>query len=161
VVEISVNSPAVAAVSLIQEIGTGDVATVSVLTQSHIITAETHTARGIGALVSNTTGSENIAIGYLAGENNSTGNNNIHIGHTGFNESNTIRIGDASHDNAFIAGVQLVPVSSRQFKQDIHDMDKASSDLMRLRPVTFRYKKAYDSGEGRLQYGLIAEEAAE
>jgi len=27
--------------------------------------------------------------------------------------------------------------------------------------VTFRYKKAYDSGEGRLQYGLIAEEAAE
>ena len=40
-------------------------------------------------------------------------------------------------------------------------MDKASSDLMRLRPVTFRYKKAYDSGEGRLQYGLIAEEAAE
>ena len=32
---------------------------------------------------------------------------------------------------------------------------------MRLRPVTFRYKKAYDSGEGRLQYGLIAEEAAE
>ena len=39
VVEISVNSPAVAAVSLIQEIGTGDVATVSVLTQSHIITA--------------------------------------------------------------------------------------------------------------------------
>jgi len=50
VVEISVNSPAVAAVSLIQEIGTGDVATVSVLTQSHIITAETHTALGIGAL---------------------------------------------------------------------------------------------------------------
>ena len=195
VVEISVNSPAVAAVSLIQEIGAGDVATVSVLTQSHIITAETNTALGIGALdsnttgdrntasgdsalfsnttgsgntasgdsalFSNTTGSENIAIGYLAGENNSTGNNNIHIGHSGFNESNTIRIGGASHDNAFIAGVQLVPVSSRQFKQDIHDMDKASSDLMRLRPVTFRYKKAYDSGEGRLQYGLIAEEAAE
>ena len=161
VVEISVNSPAVAAVSLIQEVHTGDVATVSVLTQSHIITAETNTALGIGALVSNTTGSENIAIGYLAGENNSTGNNNIHIGHSGFNESNTIRIGGASHDNAFIAGVQLVPVSSRQFKQDIHDMDKASSDLMRLRPVTFRYKKAYDSGEGRLQYGLIAEEAAE
>ncbi len=40
-------------------------------------------------------------------------------------------------------------------------MDRASSDLMRLRPVTFRYKKEYDSGEGRLQYGLIAEEVAE
>ena len=40
-------------------------------------------------------------------------------------------------------------------------MDKESSDLMRLRPVTFRYKKEYDSGEGRLQYGLIAEEVVE
>ncbi len=40
-------------------------------------------------------------------------------------------------------------------------MDRASNNLMRLRPVTFRYKKEYDSGEGRLQYGLIAEEVAE
>jgi len=29
-----------------------------------------------------------------------------------------------------------------------------------LRPVTFRYKKEYDAGDGRLQYGLIAEEVA-
>ena len=263
VVEISVNSPAVAALSLTQDAGSGDVATVSVLTQSHIITAETNTALGIGALVSNTTGSENtatgadalgfnttgsfntatgggalfsnttgssntasgdsalafnttgerntasggtalfsnttgewntasgdsalfsnttgerntasgagalffnttgssnIAIGSLAGADNQTGNRNIYIGHIGFNESNTIRIGDSGHVNVFAAGVLVVGASSRQFKQDIHDMDKASSDLMRLRPVTFRYKKEYDSGEGRLQYGLIAEEAAE
>jgi hypothetical protein len=32
---------------------------------------------------------------------------------------------------------------------------------MRLRPVTFRYKKEYDSGEGDQQYGLIAEEVAQ
>ena len=32
---------------------------------------------------------------------------------------------------------------------------------MRLRPVTFRYKKAYANGERPLQYGLIAEEVAE
>ena len=122
-------------------------------------------------LYSNTTGIGTRPVGTVRSETTppakeqwgrrATGNNNIHIGHRGLNESNTIRIGNASHANAFIAGVQLVPVSSRQFKQDIHDMDKASSDLMRLRPVTFRYKKAYDSGEGRLQYGLIAEEAAE
>ncbi len=31
----------------------------------------------------------------------------------------------------------------------------------RLRPVTFRYKKEYDAGDGHLQYGLIAEEVAE
>ncbi len=40
-------------------------------------------------------------------------------------------------------------------------MDKASCDLMRLRPVTFRYRKEYDAGDHRLQYGLIAEEVAE
>ena len=32
---------------------------------------------------------------------------------------------------------------------------------MRLRPVTFRYKKEHDFAEGRLQYGLVAEEVAE
>ena len=40
-------------------------------------------------------------------------------------------------------------------------MDSASSALMHLRPVTFRYKKAYADGERPLQYGLIAEEVAE
>ena len=121
-----------------------------------------NTAMGSEALRNNTTGSSNIAIGLFAGSGNQTGNNNIHIGNDGAEESNTIRIGGAGHTNgAFIAGVQIVAPSSRRFKQDIHEMDKASSDLMRLRPVTFRYKKEYDSGEGRLQYGLIAEEAAE
>ena len=215
VVEITVNSPAVAAVSLIQEAGTGDVATVSVLTQSHIITegdptyntalgiealannttgvrntasgyralvsntigtdntasgvralynnttGERNTANGVLALANNTTGSDNIGIGFEAGIGLQSGSNNIYIGNDGAEESDTIRIGDSGHGNAFIAGVQIVPASSRRFKQDIHEMDKASSDLMRLRPVTFRYKKEYDSGEGRLQYGLIAEEAAE
>jgi hypothetical protein len=33
--------------------------------------------------------------------------------------------------------------SSRRYKEDIHDMADASSDLLRLRPVTFRYKKPY------------------
>ena len=32
---------------------------------------------------------------------------------------------------------------------------------MQLRPVTFRYKKEHDSGDARLQYGLIAEEVAQ
>ena len=40
-------------------------------------------------------------------------------------------------------------------------MDEASSGLMRLRPVTFRYKKEFDKEDSRLQYGLIAEEVAE
>ena len=39
-------------------------------------------------------------------------------------------------------------------------MRDASSGLLRLRPVTFRYKKAYADGSKPLDYGLIAEEVA-
>ena len=124
-------------------------------------TGSLNTAVGRSALLDNTTGFFNIAIGHFAGLNLFTGHNNIYVGSGGAQESNTIRIGDSGHANAVIAGVLLVSASSRQFKQDIHDMDRASRNLMQLRPVTFRYKKEYDSGEGRLQYGLIAEEVAE
>jgi Chaperone of endosialidase len=51
--------------------------------------------------------------------------------------------------------------SSRRFKEDIHDMDTVSSGLMRLRPVTFRYQKPFGDGSRPIQYGLIAEEAAD
>ena len=37
----------------------------------------------------------------------------------------------------------------------------ASSNIMRLRPVTFRYKNPTDDGKGLLQYGLVAEEVAQ
>ncbi len=40
-------------------------------------------------------------------------------------------------------------------------MGEASSGLMRLRPVTFRYKKPLADGSQPVQYGLIAEEVAE
>ncbi|MBV8729052.1 MAG: tail fiber domain-containing protein [Acidobacteriia bacterium] len=36
--------------------------------------------------------------------------------------------------------------SSRRFKEDIHDMGDASTNLMRLRPVTFRYQKPFADG---------------
>jgi hypothetical protein len=51
--------------------------------------------------------------------------------------------------------------SSRRFKTDIQDMGEASSGLLRLRPVTFRYKKPFANGSQPIQYGLIAEEVAE
>jgi hypothetical protein len=38
---------------------------------------------------------------------------------------------------------------------------EASSGLLRLRPVTFCYKKPYEDGSKPLDYGLIAEEVAE
>jgi hypothetical protein len=51
--------------------------------------------------------------------------------------------------------------SSRRYKEDITDMGDASSGLMRLRPVTFRYKKQDPDGSKPLDYGLIAEEVEE
>jgi hypothetical protein len=113
---------------------------------------------------------------------------NIYIGNyvSGGVESNTIRIGRAStndgrgfQNRAFIAGVSGVTTggtaaavvidangqlgtisSSRRFKYDIHDMGDASGDLLKLRPVRFRYKQAQNDGGHPLQYGLIAEEVA-
>jgi hypothetical protein len=141
-----------------------------------------NTAYGFQALYANTTGSSNIAVGYQAGYNVTT-SNNIDIGNQGAaTDSGAIRIGTAGTQTAaFIAGIygvttnasNAVPVlidsngnlgtisSSRRYKEDIQDMGDASSGLMRLRPVTFRYKKPYNDGSQPTQYGLIAEEVAE
>ena len=51
--------------------------------------------------------------------------------------------------------------SSRRYKEDINDMGDESDRLLRLHPVTFRYKEAYANDEQPLDYGLIAEEVAE
>ena len=40
-------------------------------------------------------------------------------------------------------------------------MGDFSSNLLRLRPVTYRYKQPYADGTKPLDYGLIAEEVAE
>ena len=48
-------------------------------------------------------------------------------------------------------------VSSKRYKDNIVDMGKSSSDLMKLRPVNFTLKK--DESKTR-QWGLIAEEVA-
>jgi hypothetical protein len=51
--------------------------------------------------------------------------------------------------------------SSIRFKENVHDMAAASDGLMRLRPVTYRYKQPYADGSKPIDYGLIAEEVAE
>ena len=143
-------------------------------------TGTDNTAFGQSALLNNDTGSGNIAIGANAGSALTTGSSNISIGNLGVaGESNTIRIGTSgTHTRAFIAGINGTPVmgaavmvnslgqlgtvlSSRRFKEEIQDMREASSGLLRLRPVTFRYKEAFADGARPVQYGLIAEEVAE
>ena len=146
-------------------------------------TGATNTAVGFQALQNNATGSSNIGIGYNAGFNVSLGSNNIFIGNQGVvSDNNTIRIGGfpAVPTSFYVAGVRGITTgqanavdvmidsngqlgtvsSSRRFKEDIHDMGDASSGLLKLRPVTFRYKQPYNDGSKPLDYGLIAEEVA-
>ena len=136
-----------------------------------------NTAYGDNALF-NTTGSSNIALGSFAGYELTTGHNNIDIGNRGVaGESDTIRIGDPTdaQTRTFIAGISGATASgglavyvnsngrlgtttsSARFKQDIHSMDKASETVLRLKPVTFRYKKDIDP-DGIPQFGLVAED---
>ena len=140
-----------------------------------------NTAIGLAALASNTTGTQNIAVGAGAGFY-TTGNNNIDIGSDGAaGGSGFIRIGQVGLQFlTYIAGIYNAPAlvngttvyvepdgrlgtnpSSRRFKDNITDMNAASSALMNLRPVTFHYKTDQNPSGRTLQYGLIAEEVAE
>ena len=139
-------------------------------------TGHRNTADGRGALLQNTTGNNNIALGFNAGFF-ITGSNNIDIGSVGLaGESGKIRIGRlGTHDGTFIAGIfgVAVPggspvvvnsngrlgvtVSSVRFKENIKPMDKASEAILALQPVTFRYKPDLDP-DGIPQFGLIAEQ---
>jgi Chaperone of endosialidase len=144
-------------------------------------TGTSNTAIGIGALA-DASGSNNIAVGAGAGDNLAAGNYNIAIGSFGLSsDDHTIRIGNPQ-TSTYIAGivgttlasastvvinsfgqlgVQPMVVSSRRYKQDIQDMGDASNGLLRLRPVTFHYKKPDSDGTRPLDYGLIAEEVAD
>lgn len=147
-------------------------------------TGSSNVGIGFNTLANNDTGSSNVAIGGSAGASLTTGDNNIIIGsnYGAAGMANTIIIGDGvNQSRAFIYGIRsvttgnanAVPVlidnngqlgtasSSRRFKEDISSMDDASSGLLRLRPVTYRYKKPYADGSKPLDYGLIAEEVAE
>ena len=141
-------------------------------------TGTKNTASGGFALFNNTTGSSNIGLGLNAGSNIVAGNNNIEIGASGAaDESSTIRFGtNGMQKKTYIAGISGIPVtdnldvvvvntagqlgilsSSARYKRDIRDMGGASADLMKLRPVSFRYKS---DPSGTLQYGLVAEQVA-
>ncbi|HEY6340190.1 MAG TPA: tail fiber domain-containing protein [Bryobacteraceae bacterium] len=145
-------------------------------------TGSENTALGSGALNDNTTGTNNIAIGSGAATGVSPGNsNNIHLGSQGLvSDFGVIRIGSAFQTSFFAAGVRgvttgnndAVPVvidsngqlgtvsSSQRLKEDIHEMGDLSRPLLRLRPVTFRYRKPFNDGSRPIQFGLIAEEVA-
>jgi hypothetical protein len=140
-------------------------------------------AVGATALGGNTTGNSNIGLGTSAGLLATASANSIFIGNSGSAaDTAVIKIGaQGTQSKTFIAGIRnvttdigsAVPVlvapngqlgttsSSRRYKEDIKPMGDMSASLMKLRPVTFRYKKPYADGAKPIQYGLIAEEVAE
>jgi hypothetical protein len=141
-----------------------------------------NSAVGASALANLATGNANLALGVGAGVAYSGSESfNVLLASNGVaGESNVMRLGAAGvQTKAFVAGVHGVtsasgvPVyvnssgqlgtttSSVRFKEDVADMGTASDELLKLRPVTFRYKAPYDDGQRVLQYGLIAEEVAE
>jgi uncharacterized coiled-coil protein SlyX len=123
-----------------------------------------NTAIGYQALF-NATGSQNIALGVVAGTGVTTATNVIAIGTAGNNVDNSCYIGNIF--NATSSGGTAVFInsngrlgtitSSRRFKQEIKPMEGASEALFALQPVTFRYKKGIDPS-GKSQFGLVAEE---
>ncbi len=144
-------------------------------------TGTDNTAVGPGALMHQLSGYDNVAMGLLAGAAYTGGeSNNVAVASFGMTgDFGVIRIGAAgSQTKTYIAGIygatvaSGVPVflnssgqlgtatSSLRFKEDVADLGAAGDELMRLRPVTFHYKPAYDDGQHVLQYGLIAEEVA-
>lgn len=138
-------------------------------------TGSNNSAFGYKAGYNLTTGSLNIDIGAetrgVAGEANA-----IRIG-TGVSTTG----GVATTKRTFIDGISGITtglgtgntvvidtngqlgtlLSSRRFKTDIQDMRDASAGLLKLRPVTFRYKQPYSDGSQPIQYGLVAEEVEE
>ena len=118
-------------------------------------------------------------MGNSAGSNLTTGSNNIIVGANvpgNATDANTTRIGNSTQKKTFIGGIfgkivagtstavyinasgQLGTIqSSARFKDNITPMGKSSEAVLKLKPVTFRYKQELDPQEIP-QFGLIAEE---
>ncbi|MGC2627650.1 MAG: tail fiber domain-containing protein [Candidatus Udaeobacter sp.] len=132
----------------------------------HNTTGNQNTAVGFVALGNSTTGSRNIALGDSAGDLVVDANDVICIGARGENVSNSCYIAQidgttiADGTPVFVNGFNKLGTmtSSRQFKNDINTMEKASEAILALRPVTFHYK---GDANRTPQFGLIAEEVAQ
>lgn len=138
-------------------------------------------AYGYQALGLNTlTGSDNIAVGTLAGTGfTGSESNNIVIGNSlgTVGDNNTLRIGNQGSGTnqqnlCFIAGITGATVtgsavlcstsgqlgtiaSSVRYKENIKDLTSQADKLTKLRPVSFNFKK---DNSKTSQMGLIAEE---
>jgi uncharacterized coiled-coil protein SlyX len=155
----------------------GNNALTALLGTGALFSGSSNNAFGDSALDALVDGDGNTAVGDFAGDGLVTGARNTYVGSSIIvgDESDTIRIGNPSSTQCFIAGivgagpfssaVTIDPatgqlgelVSSERFKKDIDAMDKTSEAIFSLKPVTFHYKKDKTNTP---QFGLIAEEVA-
>lgn len=140
---------------------------------------------GVDALENLNQGGSDIAIGNKAGaalKEVATESNNIDIANAGVAaDAGTTRIGtETTQTRAFLAGVSGVSIagpangvlvnasgqlgtatsSSARLKQEVRGLGTSAGRVLGLRPVSYRYKRAYAQGSDQLQYGLIAEQVA-
>jgi len=126
-----------------------------------------NTALGFNALPNNSTGVTNTAVGFNAGFDITTADNVIVIGTNvaGQNIDHSCFIGEIFGETAANSTAVFINsdgrlgtiTSSRQFKEAIEPMGKASETIFALNPVTFRYKKQMDPAR-TAQFGLVAED---
>lgn len=142
-----------------------------------------NTAVGAGALSSNTTGTGNTAVGKDALRANVAGVNNTAIGHdagpsptngcgglpctnltntlaVGYQayttQSNTVRLGNMAITQIRGGVLGIQKPSDRRLKKDIEAIDLGLDFVMGLEPVSYRLI----SGNGRLDYGFIAQDVS-
>ncbi len=134
-------------------------------------TGNDNTAVGVEAGINLTTGDDNIDIGNsgVGGESDTIriGDPNTHtatyvagifgaklpVSSSGLAAlPRTVLVDSSGHLGT---GVSFGAISSARYKRDIRNMGNASAGLLKLRPVSFRYK---EDPKSALQYGLVAEE---
>ncbi|HEY2568062.1 MAG TPA: tail fiber domain-containing protein, partial [Candidatus Udaeobacter sp.] len=118
-------------------------------------------------------GNDNVVLGHNAGIGLLHANRNVAIGTEAsgpfLDLDDTCFIGSIFNEPTSDPGTQTAVFvdqfnvvgifnSSRKYKHDIQPMDKASEELYRLKPVTFKFNSDW---KATTQYGLIAEEVAE
>lgn len=109
------------------------------------------------------TGSQNIFLGYNAGGNNSiNGNNNICIGANSetatLNSSNSITLGNSSHTIIRAAVTSITSLSDARDKSNVQDSTYGLNMINSLKPVSFEWDTRDGSKKGLKDLGFIAQD---
>ena len=135
-------------------------------------TGEYNTANGLSALYSNTTGNYNTANGYSAGHGigtnaNTTGSNNIFIGYQSVGSSATVNNEVSIYNGSVVARFQGVAsawafVSDARDKANIQDLTLGLDFIAALKPRKFEWNLRHtDADQGKQAAGFIAQEVLE